>query len=382
MYNKEGQEANADNVDRIGANDSLRAQEQGTPDMTVLVKGGFAYFGSSKVEISDTTSPTFSAPGSDNRIDLLYLDDGGSLNIKQGTAAASPTQPSIPGEVVPICYVYLRSGSTEIHNDDTASGADGTESYIHQDVRPLVAFSPLEKSEADTLTEGSNADSLHKHKLRSVMEEEDWGVLVGHWEHFYKNADEGEVQEYGAVLKVSQSPGTSSGTKSFSTYSPNSDFTSGILPGTASNDEDFKFKCNLVVDSHTNGHSAIWGVNDDDEIGHNPISTGYTDNHIAFILEDGEGLHASVAGAGTQNTTTITGYTLSNFHKYEIEYDSSAGEAKFYVDDNLEATLSSNLPSSPLNENLIFATHASDSGESGVDFTVGHSFFLAVKLAT
>ncbi|MAG45137.1 hypothetical protein CL633_04605 [bacterium] len=99
--------------------------------------------------------------------------------------------------------------------------------------------------------------------------------------------------------------------------------------------------------SHTANQDVLWGLVDDDAAmmqaaGDVPADGALTDRHIAFIVVDGT-LKASSADGTTQETTTVTGYTLTNWNKYLIVFDSGT-DVKFYVNDTLEATHTTNIP--------------------------------------
>lgn len=117
----------------------LRATAQSTPDMTVAVASGRAYIANSLVTYAGGNSPSFTAPGADNRIDLLTMNASGTLAITQGAAAASPSAPAIPDDLLPICYVYLKNTSTSIRAYDTSTATHG---YIQFDVRPFINAIP------------------------------------------------------------------------------------------------------------------------------------------------------------------------------------------------------------------------------------------------
>lgn len=114
----------------------LRAQAQSPPDMTLYVRPAVVYFtsGSPPTVFPGGNSPAFTAPPSQDRIDVLYLNNAGSLAIQQGTSGSSP-QPTYPtsGSPINIAEVYLRSTSGSILNDD-----DSISGYIHRDVRPFL----------------------------------------------------------------------------------------------------------------------------------------------------------------------------------------------------------------------------------------------------
>jgi len=135
--------ANGDNADQDQYNNlrqdaqgaaTLLATQQSSPNMTLLVQAGTVFFGTTKVEYAGGNSGSFTAPATNPRIDLLYLNSSGSLVILQGTEAGSPVAPAYPSNAVPICEVYLRVGTTAIHDTDQA-----THGYIYKDVRSFIA---------------------------------------------------------------------------------------------------------------------------------------------------------------------------------------------------------------------------------------------------
>lgn len=108
---------------------------QAVPDMTLKVSEGVIRFGKSEVKFLDGDSPTFTAPASNNRIDLLVINASCGLEIIQGTSAVSPSVPAYPVTKFVIAEVYLRSGSTSIKNlDDSANG------YIYKDARAYTVL--------------------------------------------------------------------------------------------------------------------------------------------------------------------------------------------------------------------------------------------------
>lgn len=121
----------ADNLNITGYT-GLWVYEQSTPDMTLAVASGVAIIGGTKVVYAGGNSGTFTAPGSNNRIDLLCIDVTGTLSIVQGTAAASPTVPTYPPDKLVLAEVYLRTGTTAINQFDA-----GSHGYINRDARPM-----------------------------------------------------------------------------------------------------------------------------------------------------------------------------------------------------------------------------------------------------
>ena len=113
----------------------LAARPNSPVGMTLLVAAGVAYVTGTPIYFAQTASPTFTAPVSNPRIDLLVLQSGGTLQIVQGTENASPVPPAYPAGKMPICEVYLRVASTAIYATDQGSNA-----YIYRDVRPFAEF--------------------------------------------------------------------------------------------------------------------------------------------------------------------------------------------------------------------------------------------------
>lgn len=92
-------------------------------DMQVYVEPGIGSYGKVAIDFSGGLSPTFTAPTVDPKIDLLYMDGNGILQIDPGVEGAG-TPPFHSGKL-PIAEVSLAVGQTEITDADI------------RDVRPL-----------------------------------------------------------------------------------------------------------------------------------------------------------------------------------------------------------------------------------------------------
>jgi hypothetical protein len=116
---------------------SLKVSAQGSPNNTVLVaagtfikstgKGAFSYAGGN--------SSTFPNPSVGlSRIDVLVIDDAGTLSRVVGTESGSPVTPDYPTNKVPLAEIFVRynAGGVVIRNTD-----NGTDSYIKLDARPF-----------------------------------------------------------------------------------------------------------------------------------------------------------------------------------------------------------------------------------------------------
>jgi len=138
------------------------ACQQSTPNMTLKVLSGTISIGGSIVSFAGGNSPTFTAPTTNPRIDLLVLNSSGSLEIIQGTESASPSPPNYPTYKFVICEVYHRVGETCIK--ETSDGSNG---YIYKDVRaflgifnnPFSNFSQPSRS-LDTIYQNTSGKTL------------------------------------------------------------------------------------------------------------------------------------------------------------------------------------------------------------------------------
>ncbi len=111
----------------------LVASEQDSPDLTLQVSDGTAIILGTTVKFAGGNSGSFTAPSSDPRIDLLSIDDSGTLNITTGVEAASPVAPDYPTDEFVIAEVFNRVGQTSIKNEDDASNG-----FIQRDARPFL----------------------------------------------------------------------------------------------------------------------------------------------------------------------------------------------------------------------------------------------------
>lgn len=111
----------------------LLPHQQSTPNLTLKVESGICFIGGAKVVYAGGNSPSFTAPVSNPRIDLLVMDNAGTLSLVAGTEAASPSVPSYPVNKLVVCEVYNRVGQTGIYDEDTSG-----QGYIYRDVRPYL----------------------------------------------------------------------------------------------------------------------------------------------------------------------------------------------------------------------------------------------------
>ena len=99
---------------------------------------GICFVGGTKVVFAGGSSPTITAPVSNPRIDLLTIDNTGTLAIVTGTENASPVVPTYPGGTMVLAEIYNVVGETSIL--DLAYQTSG-QGYIQNDVRPFLGGS-------------------------------------------------------------------------------------------------------------------------------------------------------------------------------------------------------------------------------------------------
>jgi len=95
------------------------------------------------------------------------------------------------------------------------------------------------------------------------------------------------------------------------------------------------------------GSAFLWGIQDRQVTVLSPslgTNLSVTARHTAFINDKDGNLYASCADGTTQTTSQITGITTTAEHEYRVIFDTGSN-AKFYIDDVLKATLTTNLPS-------------------------------------
>ena len=94
--------------------------------------------------------------------------------------------------------------------------------------------------------------------------------------------------------------------------------------------------------------SCFWGFSETADFGDNIGTT--TSNRAGFFFRDNTNTVYAITAGGSGESQTATSINTSaealQFHEYRIDFDSDTGEVKYYIDGNLEATHSSNLPAS------------------------------------
>ncbi|MCE5182347.1 MAG: hypothetical protein LLG15_11145 [Betaproteobacteria bacterium] len=90
-----------------------------TPNMTVLVDAGSFQSNTTRVSQAQQTTPTFTAPTTNPRNDIIVIDQSsGARSVVAGAEAATPADPAIPAGKIAVARVRLTVGMTVITNAD------------------------------------------------------------------------------------------------------------------------------------------------------------------------------------------------------------------------------------------------------------------------
>lgn len=219
------------------AKSPLVSQSSSTPNMTVKVNPfsfeyGSAVYGNlpstaNPPVLAQVTSSTITAPVSNPRIDLVVWTTSssspGSLAIRTGSEAASPIAPTPSNGDIVLASIFQRTTATKIYEDDTATGANGTNGYILQWYEPTVYLTSILLTGAQTTTDfdqtqttentayavgESNATGKHSIVAQSFIPTDSGiaGVTL------YKTADTGSFTGTVKISVQASSGGNPSGT--------------------------------------------------------------------------------------------------------------------------------------------------------------------------
>ena len=123
-------------VDDAKGGSFLLVRQQATPNMTLKVEAGVCYVGNTRVIYAGGNTPSFSAPSTNPRIDIVTVNSSGTIAITQGIEAASPSVPAYPADKLVLAEVYNRVGESSVKDAN-----DGTNGYVYNDVRPFLGGS-------------------------------------------------------------------------------------------------------------------------------------------------------------------------------------------------------------------------------------------------
>lgn len=190
-------------------------------------------------------------------------------------------------------------------------------------------------AEAETLTDGSVADSLHYHTGIPGLGADNWFTFTSTPSIQSVDTDGGWSTPWGGgIFKFTASGATWDSRQ----YLP-SKIGSSTNPAQWNSTLDMIFQFGTII-SGTTG-DRFWGLGDGTAMSeaYNGVS-----RKIAFVA-DGGTLYAATADGTTATTTDISaGITLTNFNVFKIVVNPGV-DVKFYVNGTLKATHTTNIPS-------------------------------------
>ena len=187
-------------------------------------------------------------------------------------------------------------------------------------------------AEAETLTDGSNADAEHTHSFNTLRRLK---TLASH-QLGEDDAEVASASTTGNFTKTNQTMVLNNGGGGGGTYVHWNDV----------NVDDWSNDANLDIFAGFNTATNLIGF-----IGFglatetSPSSTTQVKRHVGFLFNASGEVFASMADGTTQELSTDIGITITNTNHFRIEFTGGTS-AKFYVNETLVATLSTNPPAS------------------------------------
>ena len=101
-----------------GVASSCFVTESTSPAMSVDVTAGVVLLRGSQIQVAAQASKTIAtADGSNPRVDLITVDESGTVVVTSGTAAVDPEAPAIPDNSIPLAFVFVPASDTTIEDN-------------------------------------------------------------------------------------------------------------------------------------------------------------------------------------------------------------------------------------------------------------------------
>lgn len=216
-----------------------------------------------------------------------------------------------------------------------------------EEMTTFFGSTDISGAEAETLTDGSDANDLHNHDsvfnfFQGVGEattvKDYWTFSLPFSDDFWQ-PNSNTLTSYVSVMRTS----------------PNGAITSNCITQdpiyvlTNGNAISFATTKKVIVEFgvsvyKASGNDLGFGLTEGTATYAFQHYDDQTDDACCFTVDSSGNLYAHTAAAGVGHTeTAITGITLTNMNTYRIEFD-PATDAKFYVNGVLKATITTNLP--------------------------------------
>lgn len=261
----------------------------------------------------------------------------------------------------------ITASASEINQLD---GATITASQLTE-AGTFFGSTDISGAEAETLTDGSNADALHIHSS-----------VTNPWKSGYAKFTMDEDKSITAYNNVGTAGATalsiscqsSSGAGRYGGFYLSSFV---IAAGDVDWDSDMVWRCLVKIKQTGLNQDGYFGLGM--ESGFAADSTSTT-RHIGFYLQDSS-LYASAADGTTQSKSSALSLTLTDSNEFTIVY-TAGSDAKFYINGTLAATINTNLPTGNTNFNpLMMVMYDPDGVGGSKDLVASGSAELYYKLS-
>jgi hypothetical protein len=149
---------------------------------------------------------------------------------------------------------------------------------------------------------------------------------------------------------------------------------SDFLAGTMLDGWDVDYEFVVVTElSYNTEQDAFWGFAPFAAV---PADATATDEHMGFYVQDGT-LYASNGSGSAQTKTQITGITITDVNAYRFIFDNGTN-IKFYVNEVLKATHTTNLPSGAGGPKLWFGIECQEAPTSYRTLYINNNYLVTV----
>jgi len=108
--------------------------------MQLFVEAGVTVIAGTNVNFAGGSTPTFTAPASHPRIDLVTINSTGTIVLVTGTEAVSPSIPAYPTGATVLAEVFHNVSETALYDNANQQASQG---YIQRDSRPFFNITQI-----------------------------------------------------------------------------------------------------------------------------------------------------------------------------------------------------------------------------------------------
>jgi hypothetical protein len=115
---------------KLAVKGNFQPYAQSTPDMTIALAEGTLQAGTALTRIASQNTSTITAPVTNPRKDIVYIDAvSGVIGVATGAEAGSPVDPAVPAGKIAVARITLATSTTSITNSliaDLRGGESGS----------------------------------------------------------------------------------------------------------------------------------------------------------------------------------------------------------------------------------------------------------------